>query len=38
MEWIILYAKIKLVEKFLGIALFILGIIINIIISIKSKY
>lgn len=38
MEWIILYAKIKLFEEILGIFLIILAVIIKIICEIKENY
>lgn len=37
MEWIILYAKLKLIEEFLGVFLIALAIVIKIICTIKGK-
>ena len=37
MEWIILYAKIKLIEEFLGFFLLALAIVIKIICAINCK-
>lgn len=37
MEWIILYAKIKLVEEFLGFFLLALTIVIKVISAIKGE-
>ena len=37
MEWLILYAKIKLVEEFIGFFLIALAIVIKVICAIKGK-